>query len=76
MIPYLCEQVPKTGTIMDRTRVNTVNFSVPKSDWYDYSTMSFPCEHSPNWQVFCAQTVRCFYCIVEKEFTKSNISQP
>ena len=30
MIPYLCEQVPKTGTIMDWTRVNTVNFSVPK----------------------------------------------
>ena len=75
-IPYLCEQVPKTGTIMDWTLVNTVNFPFQKSDWYDNSTMSFPCERSPNWQVFCAQIVRCFYHIVEKEFTKSNINQP
>ena len=57
-IPYLCEQVPKTGTIEDRTRVNTVNFPFQKSDLYDNGMMSFPCQRSSNWQVFCAKIKR------------------
>ena len=32
---------------------STISFQ--KSDLYDNGTMSFTCEHSPNWQVFCPQ---------------------
>ena len=72
--PLFQDIVPKTGTIIDRIRVNTQStIPIQKSDLYDNGTMSFPCEHSPNWQVFCPQIIR-FYHIVEKEFTKSNIS--
>ena len=54
--PLFQDVLPKTGTILDRICVNTVNYiSFQKSDLYDNGTMSFTCEHSPNWQVFCPQ---------------------
>ena len=47
--------LPKTGTILNQICVTQSTISFQKSDLYDNGTMSFTCEHSPNWQVFCPQ---------------------